>query len=65
MSISENPHDSVKKPSRKKMGKFNHNMGSDTVKINSEEFYANGGFSNPNQFRKQEGSGWAFYRYKD
>lgn len=32
------------------------------VKISKKEFYLDGGFANPNLFRKQNGNGWGYYR---
>ena len=32
------------------------------AKITKSYFYANGGFSNPNFFRKQHGNSWTYYK---
>ena len=32
------------------------------MRISKEEFYSNGGLSNPNFYRKQRGGTWIYYR---
>lgn len=39
------------------------NYRTNPYRISKTSFYRNGGFSNPNQFRKMEGKAWAYYSY--